>query len=520
MRYVRINSADSNHNHKKYERKCIAAADVRVDRDAKTAKTARRLNRAVYGEYSFEYSEGKLRRRFSFKSTVEFLKREAAAFYAELNKKTAAMTMAAASALALVLIFNINFSFGYNAFMGSTELGYVPSKSFVKECIESINDEFSMYVSGEDIINGKVAYVPAIIRRGSFTDAAAVEENIKSTSDVMVRAYAVEVDGRAYTALSNEAEAWSVLDVITAEYKTESTDDVAFKEDVTVLYEYVPLSILVTADYAAERLKGYTTLYNSVTVDGEIALADFAADNGLDAEYLKSLNPDLGEYITPTDKVVVPEWKPVVTVMTTDTVNYETPVPFEEQVSEDAELYEGSERIIRQGVNGVNAVTEKVERANGTIVNKTVISSEIVSTPVMQMRAVGTKERPPHVGTGSFMRPYYGTISSRFGSRRSGDHTGVDFCGSIGDPIVAADNGTVIFSGWSGGYGKVVKIDHNNGYITYYAHCNSLIADVGDVVQKGETIATVGNTGNSTGPHVHFEIRYGDDIYNPMNYVD
>ncbi len=518
MRFVRINSADS--THKKYNRNCIAAAEVRIDKCTRTANTTKRLNRALTGEYQFTYSEGKLHRRFSFKETVQFIKREAIAFYNELNKKTAATAAAAVSALALALIFNINFSFAYNAFMGSTELGFVPNKAFVQECMEDINSEFAQYVSGEDIISGKVAYVPAIIRRGTFTDVAEVCENIKSTSDVMVQAYAVEVDDIAFTALSDRTAAENILDRIASAYKTDATTEVSFKEDVRVLYEYVPSSIVLPAEGAMARLQGYTTLYNTVTVDSRIAFADFAADNGLDEEYLKSLNPNLGEYIDKSDSVVIPLWKPVITVLTTDTVSYDTVVPFEEQVTEDAELYEGSERILRSGVNGTNAVTEKIERANGTVVNQTVISSEVKIQPVMQMRAIGTKERPSHVGTGSFLRPYYGNISSRFGSRSSGNHTGVDFCGNIGDPIIAADNGTVVFSGWSGGYGKVIKIDHNNGYITYYAHCNSLLAEVGEVVKKGETIATVGNTGNSTGPHVHFEIRYNDDIQNPMNYVN
>lgn len=518
MRFVRVNTADG--THKNYKRNCIAAAKVKIDKCAETEKTNKRLNRVLDAEYEFTYSEGKLRRRFSFKKTAEFIKREALAFYNELNKKTAAAALTAVSAMVVALVFNINFSFAYNAFMNGTELGYVPDKAYVQQCMDSINSEFSQYVSGQEIISGDVVYVPAIIRRGAYTDTFALSENIKSTSDVMAQAYAVEVDGIAYTALSDRDSAENVLSRLASEYKFSDTTEISFAEDVQVLYEYVPLSILLDDEQALTRLRGYTTLHNTVTVDSPVSVAEFAAANEVDEEYFRSLNTELGDYIDASMEVIVPDRKPVITVITSDMVSYDTQVPFEEQVTEDATMYEGTEKLLQIGVEGVNTVTERIERANGKVINQTVVASQVVSEPIMQMRAVGTMERPANVGTGSFLRPYYGSISSRFGSRRSGNHTGVDFCGNVGDPIAAADNGTVIFSGWSGGYGNVIKIDHNNGYVTYYAHCSKLYADVGDIVEKGETIAAVGNTGNSTGPHVHFEIRYNDTVLNPMNYVN
>ncbi len=493
MRFVKINTADAD---KYVKRNCIAKADAQVDRNTESTNTK------------------------SFKIHFNHIKKEITALYNKLNKKTAASLCVAAAALSLTLLFNANFSFAYNAFIGNTELGYVTDKQFAEKCVDNINAEFAQYVSGEDIISAKITYVPAIIRRNAFTDVSVVYENIKSTSDVMVQAYAVEVDDIAFAALEDKTQADKILTEIASIYKTDENTQVSFKEDVRVVYEYVPSVIVMESADALERLQGFTTLYNSVTVDKKIAFSDFAADNGLEVEYLQSLNPEVGKYIKPSQNVVIPVWKPIITVMTTDNISYETTVPFEEQVTEDASIYEGSEKVIQAGANGIIAVTEKIERANGAIVNQTVIKSEVIAEPVMQMRAIGTKERPAHVGTGSFMRPYYGNVSSRFGSRRSGNHTGVDICGTVGDPIVAADNGTVIFSGWSGGYGKVIKIDHNNGYVTYYAHCNSLLAEVGDVVEKGQTIATLGSTGNSTGPHVHFEVRYNDEVQNPMNYVN
>ncbi len=493
MRFVKINTADAD---KYVKRNCIARADAQIDRNTETTN------------------------KKSFINYFNYVKKEIIGLYNKFNKKTIASLCVAVSAFSLVILFNANFSFAYNAFIGDTELGFVCDKKIAANCIDNINAEFAQYVSGEDIIDAKITYIPTIIRHNTFTDFTTLCENIKSTSDVMVQAYAVEVDDIAFAALEDGNQAEDIISQIASVYKTDDNSEVSFKENVEVIYEYVPSVIVMECADAMERLQGFTTLYNTVSVDKKIAFSQFADDNGVEVEYLKTLNPKIGEYIKPSDNVVIPVWKPIITVLTTDTLSYETTVPFEEQVTEDANIYQGSEKIIRAGANGITAITEKIERENGYIVNQTVIKSEVVAEPVMQMRAIGTKERPAHIGTGSFLRPYYGNVSSRFGSRRSGNHTGVDITGTVGDPIVAADNGTVIFSGWSGGYGKVIKIDHNNGYVTYYAHCNSLIADVGDVVEKGQTIATLGSTGNSTGPHVHFEVRYNGEVLNPMNFVN
>lgn len=120
----------------------------------------------------------------------------------------------------------------------------------------------------------------------------------------------------------------------------------------------------------------------------------------------------------------------------------------------------------------------------------------------------------------SFMRPVTGgTITSPYGRRNSGFHTGLDIASSTGTPIYASASGTVKFAGTQGGYGKLVIIDHGNGYQTYYAHCSALYVSAGQTVKQGENISAMGSTGNSTGPHVHFEIRYNGNTLNPQNYI-
>ena len=118
--------------------------------------------------------------------------------------------------------------------------------------------------------------------------------------------------------------------------------------------------------------------------------------------------------------------------------------------------------------------------------------------------------------------PVSGSITSRFGvvsSIRSGAHTGTDIAAQTGTPIKAVANGTVTFAERSGSYGNLIKITHENGVETWYGHCSKLYATVGQKVEAGDIIAAVGSTGNSTGPHLHLEIRIDGTAINPQNYL-
>ena len=119
----------------------------------------------------------------------------------------------------------------------------------------------------------------------------------------------------------------------------------------------------------------------------------------------------------------------------------------------------------------------------------------------------------------SLIRPTSGTITSRFGRRSSGTHTGVDIANSKGTPIAAAASGVVSFAGRKGGYGNLVVINHANGVQTYYAHNNSIVVSAGQTVSQGQIISYMGSTGNSTGPHLHLEVRVNGVCQNPQNYV-
>ena len=151
--------------------------------------------------------------------------------------------------------------------------------------------------------------------------------------------------------------------------------------------------------------------------------------------------------------------------------------------------------------------------------------SENITAMLRNMESGGVGARSGGGGTGHFMWPCRGTITSYFGWRThpvfgtTKYHSGMDIGVDYGTPIYAADSGTVIYSGWLGGYGYAVMIDHGSGLVTLYGHNQALNVYEGQYVSKGTCIAYAGSTGYSTGPHCHFEVRLHGEVTEPLNYL-
>lgn len=181
------------------------------------------------------------------------------------------------------------------------------------------------------------------------------------------------------------------------------------------------------------------------------------------------------------------------------------------EINKDVEVkvqeYEAEQEEIRQEEEAKKAREEAVRIASVSSRS----GSSVYSSAGASISASGV----------GFIRPVTGgTITSPFGYRSSGFHKGLDIALSTGSPIYASAAGTVTFSGWnSTGYGYLVIIDHGNGFQTYYAHCSALYVTAGQYVSQGQNISAVGSTGNSTGPHVHFQIMYNGTPQNPQNYI-
>ena len=173
-----------------------------------------------------------------------------------------------------------------------------------------------------------------------------------------------------------------------------------------------------------------------------------------------------------------------------------------------------------------------IRSANGLVIGKTIIIpggkkiADVVAVakpaPVKQVNnAVSVIEKlvKPKQAVESGTRLQWPTEGHRITQYYSWRHTAIDIANHVGTPLYAADDGTVIFAGWSTGYGNNVVIDHGNGMKTRYAHASKLFVAVGDEVGRGDEIAAMGSTGWSTGPHIHFEVMVNGAKLNPLNYV-
>ena len=167
--------------------------------------------------------------------------------------------------------------------------------------------------------------------------------------------------------------------------------------------------------------------------------------------------------------------------------------------------------------NPQEILTNDLEVAKNTVLGK--ISAEALQKKQEEEAA---KALADVNGIKIAVLPVTGTISSRYGvsSRiRVSTHTGLDIAAASGTPIKVVSDGTVTFAGWSGSYGYLVKVSHGNGVETWYAHTSKMYVSVGQNVVAGDVIAAVGSTGNSTGPHLHLEIRINGKTVNPQNYI-
>lgn len=226
------------------------------------------------------------------------------------------------------------------------------------------------------------------------------------------------------------------------------------------------------------------------------------------------------------------------TVVTTEEQRREESVDFEREYKTSANINAGESRIAEEGKTGIKEVVKKVVKENGQQVDEEIVEEEMLKQPQEQVVITGVK-LPEGIGGGmasadstqlsydetaiydKLMNPSdEGRISSGFGPRWGKFHRGLDIALPQGRNVYAADSGTVYFSGWSGGYGNMIRVDHGNGMQTYYAHCSKLLAGNGQQVQQGDVIAQVGSTGNSTGPHIHFEVIINRNCVNPIDFLD
>ncbi|MDI3311560.1 MAG: M23 family metallopeptidase, partial [Thermoanaerobacterium sp.] len=323
---------------------------------------------------------------------------------------------------------------------------------------------------------------------------------LKSLSDKNLRIdrpTAIMVDGLNVVTLKNRKDASCVLNAILDKYKNGSMK-AYFKNDVKLVEVDNPIVKIETIEEAVNKLEDEDDTETYMVKDND-TLWSIARKFNVTLDDIYKLNPTIGNIIFKGQILKVKEPKPVLTVVSEKKVVYMDDIPHETVYQKDSDMFANTSKVIVHGEDGVKIVTAVLKYYNGQISEEDVVNEDVVKEPVSEIVSVGVKPLSATFATGVFDFPIRGhiVITSRYGQRWGRLHAGIDIAASINDPIYAADGGTVVFAGWENGYGNLVKIDHGNGYVTYYGHASKLLVKRGDKVYKGQEIALVGMTGNT-----------------------
>lgn len=465
--------------------------------------------------------------------------------------------------------FDLNMS-AYEVFVDGQSVGIV-------EEADSAGQVWVQVVS--EINSGEIHYqIPNTLsieeveaKPSSFIEPDKLETPIRQVvksklKDLSVSAYVLTIDGKDPMTFSTKEEAYALLEMLGQAYVPEgsvvvcngisegtaefllidkesdkrlsalsaaSMEDLAETaagedQDATQLISlslgqsvqlqeaYVDQSAMTTIEdaYAAcMELKEEEQVY---TVQSGDCIDITAYNHGMTIQELLAINPEYSsaeDVIHAGDEFVISQSVPSVDIQTVERISYTREEAQPVTYVEDDSQYEDYSEVLEEGAPAVIQVEADVHKRNGVEESREEISTAVVSEAVPKVVKIGTVPRP------QFIWPTSGYVSSEFGRRWGRQHRGIDIANSKGTAIYAACSGTVTFAGWKNSYGYVIVINHGNGYETWYAHNSSLAVSAGDSVKQGQYIAAMGSTGNSTGPHCHFEIHENGSIVNPRKYL-
>ncbi|SKC88398.1 LysM peptidoglycan-binding domain-containing M23 family metallopeptidase [Maledivibacter halophilus] len=364
-------------------------------------------------------------------------------------------------------------------------------------------------------------------REDGLKSIANIKEDVEEILKVRIPVYALNVNGKDLAVFKTKDEASNLLDDIVKPFTQDEEakiEEIGFKENTKIVKK------LVGAEKFAENLE-YGEILDYITKgtkETKIHKMQKGENYWVIAQKYK-INPDdlikanpgvkpetlqIGQEIS----LVVP--KPLITVVTKEIMEYNEEIAYETKYEETEVLYKGEVRVKMAGEKGEREVKAKINKENGIEIERSILEEKIIAEPTTKVVLKGTKNPPPKIGTGKLAKPTSrGILTSPFGWRWGRRHSGIDIGIPTGTDVKAADGGKVIFSGTKGGYGKCIIIDHGGNVNTLYAHNSELLVKKGTKVFKGQIIAKSGNTGVSTGPHLHFEVRKNNTPVNPAKYV-
>ena len=437
-----------------------------------------------------------------------------------------AVFLSASVAVAVFAVFNVLYTTATTVSLNGVELGTGASEEEAAPARMSVEASISD-VLGYDytLEESAVSYSTGLTARSAVEDAGELEKALEDELNMVAHGYALYVGGEFIGATQTEGALEELLEQVAAPFRNENTVSIDYVEDIEIRECDLPVDQFTNLADVALLLNSTKAGEVTYTVKEGDCWSVIAQDNNMTSSELLKLNPGYDiDKLWPGDVLLISNAVPYLTIVATQMEYYVAEIPYEIEYVDDDTMWEGDTSVISAGVPGAADTVARVTYQGYEEVERVIEEQTVITEPVTEVQARGTKERPSWAPTGSFRWPTSGTITSDYGYRNifggTSYHSGIDIANSYGTDIVAADGGEVIYAGWMSGYGYLVQIDHQNGYVTYYGHNSSLLVSVGDKVYKGQHIAEMGSTGRSTGNHCHFEVRYNGERQDPMDYLD
>lgn len=366
-----------------------------------------------------------------------------------------------------------------------------------------------------------------------------------SLSSGITVAYSVEYNGKPIALVKSKEDYQKAYDFAEC-----LVDCDKFKEHTHSPYFSMTFTLVDklsdTEDIALNILNSTETIMNgdALYINGEF-VASTACENNLSGvinNYLDTFNSGYAEaesefvdnvtvkkgYFHQTKLSNISDFEEILKtlqVKTTVTLRQQTAIPFKSVTRKTDTRYVGDSVKAVTGQNGIEESLERIVYVNGEEQSREVLESVVVKTPVDEVVVIGTKRKTINVVESSKLKLIWPlkrvenqVISSYWGDGRN--HQAIDIASPLGTSIYAAQSGTVVTSTYISSYGNYILIDHGNGYQTLYAHASKLYVSEGESVAQGQVIATVGSTGNSTGNHLHFEVRKDGTKLDPALFLN
>lgn len=378
-----------------------------------------------------------------------------------------------------------------------------------KRCQQEV--ELANQVEVEKVFANRKALVPA----------ERVEKELAPSLRFETQATNIVVDGKVIATVQSREWAEKILTNLKGEYSWlddgEELLKVTFAEKVELHDIKAPSQEIIEPPKAYQLIKIGTNNPEKYLVQEGDSLWLIARRNDMYVNDIVVANNLDSDKLSLGQELLLVKSKPYITVMTQVKGDRVESIPFQTKVVVDNSAG-ATVRVKQEGKNGEKQVAYQATKLNGVLQQKDIMSEKILQAAVDKVIVKGNRvvQVASRSGTGNLEWPSYGPITQYY---RGGSHTGIDIGARTGTSIRAADAGNVTSTCYQGGYGNLITINHNNGLVTRYAHCSSMTVSAGQSVARGEQIGTVGSTGRSTGPHLHFEVLSGGSFQNPLNYL-